>query len=101
MLTMIDSLCPEAVGSRLLERHLEVVLGKPVNQHRTVSLQIAILRSNSRSSTFRSESRYRTYSITTRRITSGDELKFRKGFSDLGLLIRFRYAHDALPDILL
>jgi hypothetical protein len=32
-------------------------------------------RSASRSSTFRSDSGYFTYIITTRRITSGDELK--------------------------
>jgi hypothetical protein len=32
-------------------------------------------RSNSRSSTFLSDSGKRTYIITTRRITSGDELK--------------------------
>jgi len=34
-------------------------------------------RSNNRSSTFRSDSGNRTYISTTRRITSGDELKYR------------------------
>ncbi len=33
----------------------------------------------SRSSTLRSESGYRTYIITTRRITSGELLKYRNG----------------------
>jgi hypothetical protein len=36
---------------------------------------VRIPRSNSRSSTFRNESGNRTYIITTRRITSGEELK--------------------------
>ena len=36
-------------------------------------------RSNSRSSTFRSDSGKRTYISTTKRITSGEELKRRKG----------------------
>jgi hypothetical protein len=43
-------------------------------------------RSCSRSSTFRSESGYFTYIITTRRITSGEELKYRNGLA--GLVIR-------------
>ena len=41
----------------------------------TVSWQMSIPRSNSRSSTFRSDSGKRTYISTTSRITSGDELK--------------------------
>jgi len=41
----------------------------------TVSWQMSIPRSNSRSSTFRNESGNRTYISTTNRITSGDELK--------------------------
>src|ERR1022692_1208785 len=40
-------------------------------------------RSCSRSSTLRSESGYFTYIITTRRITSGDELKCRNGSAGL------------------
>ena len=42
---------------------------------RTVSWQMSIPRSQGRSSTFRKLSGKRTYIITTRRITSGDELK--------------------------
>jgi len=56
-------------------------------------------RSNNRSSTFRKESGNRTYIITTRRITSGDELKRRNALGGLALdlrLIRGRY-HRATP----
>ena len=45
-------------------------------------------RSNSRSSTLRSDSGNRTYIITIRRITSGDELKQRNGFAGLALNLR-------------
>jgi hypothetical protein len=45
------------------------------HQWRTVSWQISMPRSCSRSSTFRSDSGYFTYIITVSRITSGDELK--------------------------
>jgi hypothetical protein len=48
---------------------------KRFHHMRTVSWQISMPRSNSRSSTFRSDSGKRTYITTTRRITSGDELK--------------------------
>lgn len=48
----------------------------------------SIPRSNSRSSTFRKDSGNRTYIITTRRITSGDELKYRNGLP--GFAIDFR-----------
>jgi hypothetical protein len=44
---------------------------------------MSIPRSNSRSSTFLNDSGYRTYIITTRRITSGDELKQRNGLAGL------------------
>jgi len=47
------------------------------HQNLTVSWQMSIPRSNSRSSTFRRLSGNRTYIITTRRITSGEELKKR------------------------
>ena len=50
------------------------------HQKRTVSWQISIPRSNSRSSTWRSDNGYRTYIITVRRIISGELLKYRKGF---------------------
>src|ERR1700761_1303962 len=50
------------------------------HQNRTVSWLMSIPRSASRSSTFRSESGYLTYIITTRRMTSGELLKYRNGF---------------------
>jgi hypothetical protein len=52
---------------------------KRFHQKRTVSWQRSIPRSGSRSSTFRSDSGYFTYIITTRRITSGELLKQRNG----------------------
>ena len=55
-------------------------------QARTVSWQISTPRSCSKSSTCRSESGYRTYIITAKRMISGDVLKYRKG-----LLIRECY----------
>jgi len=45
-------------------------------------------RSNSKSSTFRSDSGNRTYIITTRRITSGDEWKYRNGLGGFALDLR-------------
>ena len=48
---------------------------KPVPPNRIVSWLMSIPRSAKRSSTFRSDSGYRTYIITTRRITSGELLK--------------------------
>ena len=58
------------------------------HQKRTVSWQRSIPRSASRSSTFRSDSGYLTYIITTRRITSGDELKHRNGLDGAALDVR-------------
>jgi hypothetical protein len=55
---------------------------------RTVSWQMSMPRSNSRSSTFRKLSGKRTYIITTRRITSGDELKRRNGLGGLARDLR-------------
>jgi hypothetical protein len=49
------------------------------HQNRMVSWLTSIPRSAKRSSTFRSDSGYRTYIITTRRITSGELLKYRNG----------------------
>src|SRR5271169_4321580 len=49
------------------------------HQNRTVSWLMSIPRSASRSSTLRSDSGYLTYIITTRRITSGELLKYRNG----------------------
>ena len=48
-------------------------------QHRTVSSEIAIPRSANKSSTLRNDSGYLTYIITTRRMTSGELLKYRNG----------------------
>src|SRR5271163_3499702 len=50
------------------------------HQNRIVSWLMSIPRSASRSSTLRSDSGYLTYIITTRRITSGELLKYRNGF---------------------
>jgi hypothetical protein len=49
------------------------------NQNRTVSWLMSIPRSAKRSSTLRSDSGYLTYIITTRRMTSGELLKYRNG----------------------
>src|ERR1700749_5136754 len=49
------------------------------HQNRTVSWLMSIPRSAKRSSTFRGDSEYRTYIITTIRITSGELLKYRNG----------------------
>ena len=49
------------------------------HQKRMVSWLMSIPRPARRSSTFRSDSGYRTYIITTRRITSGELLKYRNG----------------------
>src|SRR5271156_4104396 len=49
------------------------------HQNRTVSWLMSIPRSANRSSTLRSDSGYLTYIITTRRITSGELLKYLNG----------------------
>ena len=49
------------------------------HQNRTVSWQMLIPRSAKRSSTLRSDSGYLTYITTTRRMTSGELLKYRNG----------------------
>ena len=49
------------------------------HQNRTVSWLMSIPRSASKSSTLRSDSGYLTYIITTRRMTSGELLKYRNG----------------------
>ena len=49
------------------------------HQNRTVSWLMSIPRSANRSSTLRNDSGYRTYIITTRRMTSGELLKYRNG----------------------
>jgi len=52
----------------------------------TVSWQISIPRSASRSSTLRRLNGNRTYIITTNRMISGDELKYRNGLADFLVL---------------
>ena len=51
------------------------------HQNRTISWLISIPRSAKRSSTLRKDSGYLTYIITTRRMTSGELLKYRNGCS--------------------
>jgi hypothetical protein len=59
-----------------LRRNSPANIGPNLFHHiRTVSWQMSIPRSNSRSSTFRRLSGKRTYINTANRITSGDELK--------------------------
>ena len=58
------------------------------HQKRTVSWQMSIPRSASRSSTFLSDRGYLTYIITTRRITSGELLKWRNGLCGIALDLR-------------
>ena len=69
---------------------------KRFHHNRIVSWQMSIPRSNSRSSTLRRDSGNRTDTNTTNRITTGDELKYRKG-----VRLRFRStAHAAnLPPL--
>ena len=55
------------------------------HQSRTVSWQISMPRPNSRSSRLRSANGNRIYIITTKRITSGDKLKYRNRLSDLAV----------------
>lgn len=55
------------------------------HQNLTVEWLRSIPRSKSRCPTFRSDNGNRMYISTTRRITSGDELKYRNGLSDLAL----------------
>ena len=49
------------------------------HQNRTVLWLISIPRSASKSSTLRSDNGHLTYIITTRRMTSGELLKYRNG----------------------
>jgi hypothetical protein len=65
---------PVAKGPHQLHTLPADLTGGPnlFHQKRTVSWQISIPRSDSRSSTFLSDRGYFTYIITTRRITSGE-----------------------------
>ena len=71
---------------------------KRFHQTRTVSWQMSTPRSDNRSSTFRSDSGYRTYGVTAIRIISGDELKQRNGLAT-SLIFPF-YQHSAPSAIL-
>ena len=67
---------------------------KPVPPHkRTVSWRSSMPRSNRKSSKFRNDSGNRTDNITTRRITSGDELKQQNGLGGFALNLRFMHDH--------
>ena len=55
------------------------------HQNRTVSWQISMPRSASRSSTLRGDRGYFTYMSTTSRMISGEELKRRQGLGGLRL----------------
>ncbi len=59
------------------EHRTEPVTPKPLRL-----VEMSMPRSASRSSTFRRDSGYLTYIITTRRITSGELSKYRNGFVD-------------------
>ncbi len=65
----------EAVGSNVRRLAVGHIGPNLFHQNRTVSWQMSMPRSNSKSSTFRRLREYRMYIITARRITSGDELK--------------------------
>ncbi len=66
------------------DRIFEANIGPKRFTHlRTVSWQMSTPRSKARSSTLRSDSGKRTYSITTIWITSGEESNQRNGLSDL------------------
>ena len=69
------------------------------HQNRTVPWLMSMPRSNTRSSTLRNDSGNRTYIITARRMISGEELKYRNGFTDL--LIHPIYRPHRRPAILL
>ena len=60
------------------------------HQNRTVSWLMSIPRSARRSSTLRSDRGYLTYIITTRRMTSGELLKYRNGL----LITQGRFARE-------
>lgn len=72
----------------LLIRWIRRSLPLPLVRQRERPLRLRLPRSNSRSSTLRSDKGNRTYIITTRRMTSGDELNRRKGLGGLALDFR-------------
>src|SRR5271165_5875387 len=70
---------PRMCATRLLRIWAANIGPNRFHQNRTVSWLMSIPRSASRSSTLRSDSGYLTYIITTRRMTSGELLKYRNG----------------------
>lgn len=73
---LVEVPSPLCIGAHLLDP-LPAYLGGDIGpnrfrQSRTVSWQMSMPRSASRSSAFRSDSGYFTYIITTRRIASGE-----------------------------
>jgi hypothetical protein len=72
-----------AIATRFFRISAANIGSNRFHQNRTVSWLMSIPRSASRSSTLRSDSGYRTYIITTKRMTSVELLKYRNG-----LLIR-------------
>src|ERR1700733_2226204 len=64
---------------------------KRFHHNRTVSWLMSIPRSAHRASTWRSDSGYRTYIITTRRMTSRELLKYRNGL----LMRRGKHTRDS------
>src|SRR5271170_2113244 len=70
---------PRMFATRLFRISAANIEPNRFHQNRTVSWLMSIPRSAKRSSTFRRESGYLTYIITTRRMTSGELLKYRNG----------------------
>src|SRR3984957_10084530 len=70
---------PPMCATRLLRISAANIGPNRFHQNRTVSWLMSIPRSARRSSTLRSDSGYLTYIITTRRMTSGELLKYRNG----------------------
>jgi hypothetical protein len=69
---------------------------EPVHQNRTVSWLMSIPRSAKRSSTFRSESGCLTYIVMTKRMTSGELLKYRNGL----LIVRVYHGQEPPENLL-
>ena len=86
---LVQMPAPMGVGSHLVDP-LPRISGANIGPNRfhhsrTVSWQMSMSRSASRSSTFRSDSGYFTYISTTRRITSGELSNQRNGLVDLAM----------------
>ena len=81
---------PRTSAARLLQISAPNIGPNRFHQNRTVSWLMSIPRSASKSSTLCSDSGYRTYIITTRRMASGELLKYRNGLFT-GLLMARSY----------